>query len=128
MRKRIRIKGFIMLMVFFIGVLGSTALYLPDNGYSFSSSLSCNANTYGAGSSTDTSDSKSISDMTCTIYNLITGTPGKAAGITLIALGFLRGAGVMGAGGLTSSIIPFVLGVGIANADGLATAAGYDFD
>lgn len=123
---------FVLAAFLTVGVAGPVGMgwmsFGVKNAYAFQDDLStkCNgSNTYGAGSSSTTGSDAAVDDMVCTIYNLATGPVGKAVGIVLIAVGFVRGAGLWGQGSLMGAAVPFLAGIGIANAEGLATAAGY---
>ena len=116
--------------VFFILIsfLSINIITPMEKAMSFSANLSgtCQADTYGKGAAG--SGANGIDDMVCTVYNLVTGKPGKIAVISLIALGFIRGSGMSGGGGVLSALPPFILGVGLASADSLAGAVGYEIN
>ena len=105
-------------------------MLLTPKVYSFNTATyQCStADAYGKGasSSSDNNATSTFADMYCTIHNLITGTPGKAAALGLIAMGFVRASGMTGSGGVMSAAIPFILGVGLATADRFANALGYE--
>ena len=81
----------------------------------------CNPDAYGADAS---QSADAISDIYCTVRNLVTGRGGKMAAIALIAFGFVR---AIQGNSMMSAAIPFLIAIGLAQSEGLADLAGYTF-
>ena len=126
--KKKRLAKILTVFIVLASFLSISVVTPMEKAMSFTEDLAstCQADVYGKGAAGN--NSNGIDDMVCTVYNLVTGKPGKIAAISLMALGFIRGSGMMGGGGITSALVPFILGVGLASADGLASAVGYDIN
>ena len=124
--KKKKLNKILTVFLLLISFLSINIVTPMEKAMSFTANLSgtCQADTYGKGAGG--SGANGIDDMVCTVYNLITGKPGKIAAISLMALGFIRGSGMSGGGGVLSAMPPFILGVGLASADSLAGAVGYE--